>query len=40
MKRRLIQSGTTSVINNGITFKSVVLPDGTMKLYLDPGVSL
>lgn len=39
MTRRLIQD-SSSLINNGLGFNATVLPDGTIKLYLDPGVSL
>ena len=36
---RLLQDAS-SIINNGISFTSVVLPDGTIKLYLNTGISL
>lgn len=38
MTRRLLD--VSNIVNNGISFKAVVMPDGTIKLYLDPGVSL
>ncbi len=37
-RRRL--ADVSNIINNGIGFTAVVLADGTIKLYLDPGVSL
>ena len=37
-RRRL--SSISDIVNNGIGFTAVVLPDGTINLYLDPGVSL
>jgi len=37
-RRRL--ADISNIINNGIGFTAVVLADGTIKLYLDPGVSL
>ncbi len=39
MTRRILSS-ISDIVNNGIGFTAVVLPDGTIKLYLDPGVSL
>lgn len=36
-RRRL--ADISNIINNGIGFTAVVLADGTIKLYLDPGVS-
>jgi hypothetical protein len=36
---RLLQ-GSSSLINNGVTFSAIVLPDGTIKLLLAPGMSL
>lgn len=37
-RRRL--ADISNIINNGVGFTAVVLADGTIKLYLDPGVSL
>lgn len=39
MTRRLLEDAS-NLINNGLGFKATVLADGTIKLYLDPGVSL
>lgn len=39
MNRRRL-ADVPSLINNGVGFKPVVLADGTIKLYLDPGISL
>lgn len=37
-RRRL--SSISDIVNNGIGFTAVVMSDGTIKLYLNPGVSL
>lgn len=37
-RRRRLDVAT--IVNNGLAFTAVVLPDGTIKLYLDPGLSL
>ena len=34
---RLLQSG---LVNNGLQFTSTVMPDGTIKLVLSPGITL
>lgn len=39
MTRRLLPT-VSDVVNNGVSFIAVVLPDGTIKLYLAPGLSL
>lgn len=39
MQRRRL-ADVPSLINKGLGFKAVVLSDGTIKLYLDPGISL
>ena len=39
MSRRRLED-VSNLINNGVGFTSQVLPDGTIKLYLNPGVSL
>jgi hypothetical protein len=36
---RLLQDAS-AIINNGISFTSQVLSDGTIKLYLNTGLSL
>lgn len=39
MTRRRLQDLAT-LVNEGVSYRAVILPDGTIKLYLDPGVSL
>lgn len=40
MSRRMLGSSVSDIVNNGISFAAVVLPDGTIKLFLNPGISL
>lgn len=40
MSRRLLSDAASNIVNNGLGFEAIVLPDGTIKMYLDPGVSL
>ncbi len=38
MVRRML--GVSEIVNSGLPFKSIVLEDGTIKLYIDQGISL
>lgn len=40
LKMSRLLADVSNIVNNGLSFKAVVLPDGTIKLYLDPGMSL
>lgn len=39
LSRRFVQD-ISSLVNEGVSFTYQVLPDGTIKLYLSPGISL
>lgn len=39
VKRRLV-SDMSDLVNDGVGYDAVILPDGTIKLYMDPGMSL
>lgn len=40
VSRRMLQSTISDMVNNGLSYTAVVMPDGTIKLYLDMDVSL